>query len=483
MQAKVRIWYNTHMAQHLISGNSSEQLSALSAPEMKVFTVKSAVKHLNAIAAYSNGRKISEVELQATLVALCDYTTSEAQRIWNLNQSILEPAITATGSRAIPYKQRFLRDSGADSTMTPLSDSLIGNLRELVEYKVISEASSWVKNPNPHKQPFSFNRNLDLSATGNQFSKISYSSEQHTVLLQLRAFTEILFIEIRLPEYLKSRQISKLSKPRLRWSGTEYVFDFTLFETVKAATGKLVAGVDLGTIKPYVAAVVSPKGARVASFEANRGLVRGWEKYQELGRHTSWLTAKIQVKEALSLEAKDLRLERDRVRAKRSRLHAELSKRQAAELAQKLSALPVSLVRVEDLSWLAGSKGKSGKGGRWNYARQQADLAHRLDRSGVKLVKKSPRDSSQKCFKCGETLQHRGRSVNCARCKSSLDRDFNAAMNMATLNHLKTKEWLAKFYGLSEADCSVEQVSGGRESTPEANVGAPPPLGVAKLAT
>lgn len=445
--------------------------------------VKSAIKHLRATVAYSSGVELSSEELQTVLFRLCEYTTSETQRIWDLNKSILEPAIAATGSRSIPYKQRFLRDSGADSTMTPIGDALVGNLRELVEYKIISEASSWVKSSNPHKRPFQFNRNLDLSATGNQFSKLHYSPSENTVLLQLRALTEHLTIEIRLPEYLKNRQVSKLSKPRLRWNGAEYVFDFTLFESVETSEGRLTAGVDLGKIKPYVAAVVSNKGVRVAHFEASRGLARAWTKYQELSRHLTRVSAKIRAKKDIGLPTENLQLEENRIRAKRSRLHAELSKRQAAELADKLSALPIGLVRVEDLSWLAGNKGKSNRGGSWSYSRQQFDLAHRLKRSGIKVVKKSPRNSSQKCSKCGELLNHRGRTVWCEVCKSSLDRDFNAAMNMATLNHLKTKDWLAKFYGLSEADCSVEQVSEGQVIFPEVSLEESPPPSVAESAT
>ena len=68
----------------------------------------------------------------------------------------------------------------------PMPGALVGRMRELVEYKVISEASSWVKSPNPHKKPFRFNNNLDLSATNDQFSTMHYSQENNTVVLELR---------------------------------------------------------------------------------------------------------------------------------------------------------------------------------------------------------------------------------------------------------------------------------------------------------
>ncbi len=164
-------------------------------------------------------------------------------------------------------------------------------------------------------------------------------------------------------------------------------------------------------------------------------------------------------------------------------MHAELSKQQAAELTKKLCALPVKLVHVEDLAWLAGRKGKSGKGGYWSYARQQADLQHSLARKGISLKKKNPSYSSQKCSKCGEVLKHSGRIVWCSFCKKTLDRDFNAAMNMATMNHLRKRDWLAEFYGLSTADCNLGQVSGSRETSSEATVEATLPFTTVILAT
>lgn len=191
-------------------------------------TIKRAVKNLTATHTYSAGKELSEADLQSTLKALCDYTTSEAEIIWELNSSILEPAIAATGLDNIPEKQRFFRESGADSTMTSFDEALMENLRELVEYKVISEVSDWMKNPNPRKQPFRFNRNLELSATGDEFSTLHYSQENNLLILELRALAEWLLLEIHLPEFLRKQTVAQLSKPRLRWNGTKYVFDFTV---------------------------------------------------------------------------------------------------------------------------------------------------------------------------------------------------------------------------------------------------------------
>lgn len=417
--------------------------------------VKSALKHLQPTLVYSGESQITFHQAQDLLKEILTYTTSEAERLWAANQPILEPAILATGTKRVPYKQRFYRNTGADSTLTPKEGVLVGNLRELVEFKVVSEAEAWIKNPSPHKQKFQFGQTLDLSATGDQYSTRAYSTETNSVTVFLRGLEESLTLVFLLPEYVSKRAISKLSKPRLRLAGDNVVFDFTIFEMVTPKTGKLKAGIDLGKAEPYFAAVASEKGQRVADFKASRGLKESWQKYYRLAEQSSHLRAKIKAKNTLGLDVSLLEIEASRVRSKKTRLHAELSKRQANELANKLSSQSVGLVNVESLAWLAGSKDKPGKAGKWSYARQQADLGHALARRGIRQKTVSPKDSSQKCYRCGVTVVHssKRRTVHCIECKTELDRDFNAAMNIATLNHLRNKEWLARFYGPSENNC------------------------------
>lgn len=426
--------------------------------------VKSALKHLKPTLAYSGENQIPLAQAQNMLKEVLTYTTSEAERLWSTNQPILEPAILAAGAKRIPYKQRFYRNTGADSTLDPIDGALIGNLRELVEFKIISEAEAWIKNPNPYKQKFQFGRTLDLSATGDQYSTREYSAETNTVTLFLRGLDQSLTLVFLLPEYMSKRTISKLSKPRLRLAGDSVVFDFTIFETVEPKVGKLRAGVDLGKYEPYLAAVVDERGKRMADFKASRGLKDSWQKYYRLREQSRHLWTKIEAKRALGLDVSLLELEASRVRAKKTRLHAELSKRQASELAQKLSCLPVSMVNVEALAWLAGNKGNASRGGKWSYSRQQADLNHALERRGIRQKTVSPKNSSQKCYRCGTTIVYssKTRTVQCLDCKTALDRDFNAAMNIATLHHLRTRDWIARFYGPGDSSCTtqVEVIAG-----------------------
>lgn len=416
--------------------------------------VPSAVKHLTPTLILENGVPIAQATLQTHLTALSDYIYSHSLRIWTQNAQILTNAFQTT--KKSRFKQRYLRDLGINTTLPSQPGYLTGNMREIIEHKICTEAESWARNPNPHKQPFTFNKNIDLSATNDQLSTRTYSKTTNTITLTLRCFDTHLTLIFQLPGYLTHRTLTKVSKPRVRWNGKSFVFDFTTYEEVTPARGRLNAGIDLGKVKSYVTVVTNERGKRVADYSASRGLMAGWDKYYRLGELAGRLRVKICSLQALSLDASLLETEHRLVTSKRSRLHVALSKRQASEVVRVLGKHDVGLVRVEDLKWLSGGKGVRGRGGRWSFGRQQSDLEHGFKRRGVRLVTVSPRGSSQVCCKCGVPVVHNAvrRSVYCGECKTVLDRDFNAAFNIATLNHLKSKEWLARFYGSGESNCT-----------------------------
>jgi hypothetical protein len=426
-----------------------------------VTVVKSAIRALTPIQVTEGEREVTPIDFQKALKDFSDYVYSEAQTLWNNNAQIITDGITAVGKRNIPFKQNFIRNLGIDTRQTPLPGVMTGNIRELVEFKVCSEAESWVKNLNPHKQMFNFNRNIDLSATGDQFSKRVYNPKQNTITIMLRCMDRTFYIIFLLPKYIQSRSIDKVSKPRLRLVAKartwEFVWDFTTFENPTIRAGSLNAGVDIGKALPYVVAVTNVAGKPVARYAASIGLKRQWDKYYRLGDLIAAIRRKVEAYQTLGINTLQLNLELRRVRTKRARIHAELSKQQASEITKKIASHDIGLVRVEKLDWLAGSTGFPGRGGSWSYARQQDDLAHSLSRGGIASKKVSPKNSSQLCWKCHTVLVHnfKLRTVFCCDCKTTLDRDWNAALNIATLNHLKRRELLAKFYGFGESGCST----------------------------
>lgn len=439
--------------------------------EKKVTTVVSAVKHLFPVSILESGKEVSSSDLQVDLDLMSHYVQSNAQRLWALHSQKIEAEVAAFGTKKILFKQRFLRyNCAADTTLPRQKGILTGNLREIIEHKILSESETWIRNPNPYKQPFSFNSNVDLSATNDQLSVIQFSESENVAILQLRCMDKHYILTFQLPAYLRNRKIKKISKPRVRQvSKGNYCFDFTTYEEVFQKAGNLKAGIDLGKIEPYVAVVTTTDDRLTAQYYSSAGLKRGWEKYKRLVELTSQLYAKAAAYDRLGLDASTLLAERKLVLSKKQRLHAELSKRQAHEIASKFAAHNISTVNVENLKWLSGDKGVKGRGGKWSYARQQVDLAHALARGGSKTKTVSPKNSSQKCWKCSDVISHRKRrSVWCENCKTDLDRDFNAAMNIATLNHLRKKQ-IVSFCGANDNICTAKAEVIAGDSQPEIN--------------
>lgn len=433
--------------------------------------VRSAVTNLFPVSILESGDTVSDLDLNAELAVLSNFVRSNAQQIWAVNSQKIIAEVNAIGTRKIRFKQRFLRDDcGLNTTLPRQTGVLTGNLREIIEHKTLSESETWIRNPDPHKQPFTFNHNVDLSATNDHLSSIQMSEEGNIAVLQFRCMSKRYILTFQLPAYLARRKLRKISKPRIRLvSAGNYCFDFTVEEEITGKTGKLKAGVDLGKIEPYVAVVTTAENRVAAQYYASAGLKSSWAKYRRLSELSSQLQVKEEAYKKLGLDCKTLKAERAFVVAKKTRLHAELSKRQAHELASKLSAHDIATVNVESLLWLAGSKGTSGKGGKWSYGRQQADLTHSLARCGSKVKAVSPKNSSQLCCNCSAPIQHKkNRTVWCSDCKTTLDRDFNAALNIATLNHLKKKEQLVDFCGVIESNCTAIAEVAAEEIQPQA---------------
>lgn len=422
-------------------------------------TVRSAVSYLSPKLILESGLEVSEKELQSNLTRMSILITDHAKQVWTNNSTIIEQEVQKLGTKKIPFKQVFLRKTCNIDTKIPLQKRiLIGNMREIAEHKILTESEAWIRNPNPYKQLFNFNNNIDLSTTGDQLSTRLYSKTTNTVLVKLRCMEYTYLITFQLPKYLQNRSITKISKPRIReTTHGQFTFDFTIEEEVQAKTGKLKAGVDLGSIEPYSAVVITADDRLVAQYYASPGLRALWAKYYRLSEVASFIYKKIVKYEARGQDVTLLRLERSRVVAKRTRLHAENSKKQAYELAKKLGAHNIAVVRVEDLRFVKKSqKGVKQKGGLWNFARQQSDLEHTLARKGSKQISVDARDSSQKCWRCSEYIQHKSeRTVWCSECKVALDRDFNAAMNVATENHLRKFERLVSSCGVNEVSCEL----------------------------
>ena len=119
-----------------------------------------------------------------------------------------------------------------------------------------------------------------------------------------------------------------------------------------------------------------------------------------------------------------------------ARLHREAASRKKRELAilaaQEIAALSHAwgnaVVAVEDLGWIANTM----QNGRWNRGALVQWLTHYVSQNGGWVVAVNPANTSQLCHKCGVRVSHPTHEVSVCAEHGVMDRDVNAATNIAT---------------------------------------------------
>jgi putative transposase len=237
------------------------------------------------------------------------------------------------------------------------------------------------------------------------------------------------------PIYALKRKIVKFSLPLIKRNKKtkQYEFIFSIFEKIKPRKGnKHIVGIDLGKVVPYSMVVVNRVGQRVASYETSPRLRRLSRKRKRLISQVSHISTKIENRTKRGLPSPIHQIELDRVSEKSIRLTTTIAQQTGSEIARKLAKHNSNLVKVENLSWVSGTTNSKIGSSSWSHSAQQDAIIHATRRIGYKTKKVSAKNTSQTCNKCGERIAHRKRrTVWCAGCKTALDRDFNAAMNIA----------------------------------------------------
>ena len=118
-----------------------------------------------------------------------------------------------------------------------------------------------------------------------------------------------------------------------------------------------------------------------------------------------------------------------------AQLHREAASRKKRELAilaaQEIAYLSHffdnAVVAVEDLSWVRNTM----QNGRWNRGKLVQWTTHYVSQNGGWVVAVNAANTSQVCHECGGKVTHPTHRVSkCAKC-GEMDRDVNAAANLA----------------------------------------------------
>lgn len=114
-------------------------------------------------------------------------------------------------------------------------------------------------------------------------------------------------------------------------------------------------------------------------------------------------------------------------RAAASRKKRELAILAAQEIAYLSHFFDNAVVAVEDLSWVTNTM----QNGRWNRGELVKWLTHYVSQNGGWVVSVNAANTSQVCHMCGEEVTHPEHKVSRCPVHGDMDRDVNAAANIA----------------------------------------------------
>lgn len=383
----------------------------------------------------ATGEIMSRHAIDDTLGLLVEYCREQTVLLYESNSHKVLTDVLEYRSNA----NAFGRTHGYVSGYKSLPREVLAKSRinEIILFKLISETAAYVKNPNPRKQIHSFGFSVNLGSVDKQMASLSYDREEQSLTLLFKCWDKELLLEFNIPPYILKYDIKKWSLPTIKKQGHDYVFVFSIQENIPTRPiGKHKAGLDLGKIEPYILAITNEKGERVAHYSASPYLRRLSAKRERLLQEKKFLNQKIETYNQLGIASDVLLKHKTFISNKSTRLGKNIAQSMGSEITHKLDKHWTNTLNVENLSWISGTINSKISTSRWSHSLHQEKISHSLLRVGIRMKRVSPRNSSRSCHKCGSVLVHRARSVYCSECKTLLDRDFNAAMNIATLKHL-----------------------------------------------
>lgn len=406
----------------------------------------------------TTGENLTKEYLNQDLTSLITHVKTQSEKFFESHKrEVLKECETYTGT---PQAEAFARRNNWNfpATGLPRDVKVKSRVERLTRYHLVQTVTSFVLNPNPHKKEPGFGLSINLGSVDNKM--VTLERENNQLILSFKCWFTEYEIYFTLPSYLATRNIVKFSLPTVRWDKRTktWVFNFTILEQVNPRTVQVhSSGVDLGRVEPFTMVVTNQKGNRVADYKSSNRLSNLNQKRERLLVEKKHILNKLDQYKNLDYnpaQQEVLRVESARKRRKITRLGDTIAWHVASDITAKLKKHKVNTLNLEDLRWVQGAK----YGGRWNHSAQQEAITHSLSRVGIKTRRINPKNTSQECHKCGVKLVHNpaSRTVWCVKCKTRLDRDYNAAMNISKKPaHPTNTVRLGTFIG-QEIDQNVE---------------------------
>ena len=222
----------------------------------------------------------------------------------------------------------------------------------------------------------------------------------------------------------------KVTLPLVKIENNQPVFIFTVAtdNPVIQFSGDYVIGVDVG-INNYATIVVRNTKTGEITYKTTLS--------QRV--HSLWNSVRASERQvrALRKKAKPILYDRPARRAalEEAQLHREAASRKKRELAilaaQEIAYLSHffdnAVVAVEDLSWIKNTM----QNGRWNRGAFVQWLTHYVTQNGGWVLAVNAANTSQVCHECGSKVTHSEHRVSDCPEHGEMDRDVNAAANIA----------------------------------------------------
>ena len=270
---------------------------------------------------------------------------------------------------------------------------------------------------------------INLGAVNNQYAAIEnnpFATGEIVLKMVIQGMRYRLFFRFdaaRFPE-------GKVTLPLIKIENNQPVFIFTVVTNnpIVQFSGDYVVGVDVG-INNYATVVVR-------NTETGK-IVHETTLSQRV--HSLWNSVRASQKQVYQLRKKaDKLLYQRQARMSaldEAQLHREAASRKKRELAilaaQEIAYLSYfydnAVIAVEDLGWIANTM----QNGRWNRGELISWVTHYVSQNGGWVVAVNSANTSQQCHKCGSKVSHPTHEVSlCPKC-GAMDRDMNAAANIA----------------------------------------------------
>ena len=222
----------------------------------------------------------------------------------------------------------------------------------------------------------------------------------------------------------------KVTLPVVKVENDQPVFIFSVANDnpVVQFSGDYVIGVDVGINNYATVAVINSSTGRIVYKTSLSQRV-----------HSLWNSVRASERQVRALREKAEPIVYDRqgkmAALDEAQLHREAASRKKRELAI-VAALEIAylshfwdnaVVAIEDLSWIRDTM----QNGRWNRGELIKWLTHYVEQNGGWVVAVNAANTSQVCHKCGADITHPEHKVSlCLKC-GKMDRDVNAAANIA----------------------------------------------------